>query len=1120
MNDLLPFAVALSYAAGLFAVAAWADRRRGRNAEPRFRLPAYTLALAVYCTSWTFYGAVGSAAADGWSYLPIYLGPILVYLCAPGFLRRLIAAVQAEGATSIADFIGSRFGKSRGVAALVTCLALFGTIPYLALQIRSVGTSYAEIIGLGGTLLPMALTAIGLALFAMLFGTRRYEASGRNEAILYAVAVESLVKLAALLAVGGFAIWLYGAAPVAAQAAGLARLRANFDPGQLDLDFAVITLLAMTAIVCLPRQFYVGVIGARLPADVSRSRVAFIVYLALTTVVVLPITLAGLTVLPPGSVPDLFMLDLPLANGSAGLAMIVFIGGFSAATGMVVVETIALSTMVSNDLIAPIILRHRRLSAGGDLGGTLLWVRRAAILLVMGAALAYALLLPAGQPLASIGLIAFAAMAQFAPALVLAVQRPGRDPVAAKAGLTAGLLLWAYTLLWPTVAAPALLEPLAGTLADPLALFGIAGASPLTHGVLWSLGVNLGVSALVAARLVRAPALPFDLWRGPRIAEVRDVGGLLAMVERFVGAGTARAAFGSLADTPDAAVDRRTAQAAERLIASVIGAPSARAIMASALSGAVLKFEDVARMLDESGQSLRFSKGLLAATLENIDPGVSVVDRDLNLVAWNRRYLDLFDYPPGLIYVGAPVAALIRYNAVRGECGPGEVDAHVERRLDHMRCGHAHSFERDRADGQVLKTVGGPMPGGGYVMCFTDVTAETRAQRALEVANEQLEARVADRTRELSAARQAAEAATRDKTRFLAAASHDLLQPLHAARLFCAALDGGVDAAAQPLVANIDRSIGAADRLLRALLDISKLDAGGVRAVPEVFAVGALIDELANEFAGQTAAKGLRLRAVPGTAAAFTDRTLLRSILQNFLANAVRYTPSGGVLIGCRRRGDRLRFEVWDTGVGIPATQHAEVFKEFRRLTEGATGDAGVGLGLAIVERTARLLSAQLDLRSRVGRGSVFAVEVEAVALPALRTAPPPVVPPRVEGVRVLCVDDDAAILAGVGAMLRVWGCSATLTGGYDAALAALTSSGFDAAFVDYHLGEARTGLDLLAALRDRMPEGRLALVTADPSAVVAAAAAALGATVIRKPADPADLRRVLSDAPELLAAE
>lgn len=266
---------------------------------------------------------------------------------------------------------------------------------------------------------------------------------------------------------------------------------------------------------------------------------------------------------------------------------------------------------------------------------------------------------------------------------------------------------------------------------------------------------------------------------------------------------------------------------AERMIAGVVGAPSARSLVASALSGATFTASDVALMLDESSGSLQFSKDLLAALLEHIDPGVSVVDSDLNLVAWNSRYLDLFDYPPGMVRVGAPVAELIRHNALRGECGPGEVDDHVQRRLDHMLRGNRHSFERVRPDGRVIKTVGGPMPRGGYVMCFTDITAEAEARTALEKSRAELEIRVEQRTAELSQANVALAQATREKTRFLAAASHDLLQPLHAARLFAAALDREVSGSSRVLVDRIDQSIDAAEQLLRTLLDISKLDAGG-----------------------------------------------------------------------------------------------------------------------------------------------------------------------------------------------------------------------------------------------------------------------------------------------------
>ncbi|MGL6044574.1 MAG: hybrid sensor histidine kinase/response regulator, partial [Sandaracinobacteroides sp.] len=315
--------IALGYFAALFLVAAWVERRRDRFARPAFRKPAYVLALAVYCTSWTFFGAVGTAAAEGWSFLPITLGPMLVWIVAPALIVRLVTAVQADGATSIADFIGGRFGKSRGVAALVTLLALFGTIPYLALQLRSVGSSFVVLAG-GDRVLPMVVTAAALACFAILFGTRRYSASGRNEGVLFAVAVESVVKLAALLAVAGFAAILFLEAPAPARAAGLARLEARFDPGQIGGEFLVITMLAMVAIICLPRQFYIGAIEADSPSDTSAARWPFVAYLAATTLAVIPITLAGLTLLPAGQPPDQFVLNLPLAAGAEGLAMFVF----------------------------------------------------------------------------------------------------------------------------------------------------------------------------------------------------------------------------------------------------------------------------------------------------------------------------------------------------------------------------------------------------------------------------------------------------------------------------------------------------------------------------------------------------------------------------------------------------------------------------------------------------------------------------------------------------------------------------------------------------------------------------------------------------------------------------
>ncbi|MEN9873897.1 MAG: hypothetical protein RL186_794, partial [Pseudomonadota bacterium] len=1012
MQGMAPLFFVLLYAGLLFAFASWAEGKSSDALKASLRRPAYALALGVYCTTWTYYGAVGSAVAEGWSYLPIYLGPILVFVLGRSFLIRMIDAVKADGASSISEFIGGRFGSSRSVAALVTLLALLGSIPYIALQLRSLSTTYAMVSGAQNGPLILLCAAIMLAIWAMIYGTRRYEASARNDAVLFAVGFESLLKLAALLCVCAFAVLVMKQAPEGATHLALSRLRATFDPGKINADFFIITLLSMAAIICLPRQFFIAVIEARSGQDLDKARWPFVIYMLATLLVVVPLAAAGIALLPAQVQPDLYVLELPLAQGHRALAILVFLGGFSAATAMVLVETIALSTMVSNDLVAPALLQTPNLGRTQDFGSTMLLVRRIAIGVIMALALLWALSIPNSQRLASIGLVAFAAMAQFAPVLILSVYRSNRDALAAKLSLSTGLLVWFYTLALPQILGPNLMARLSGSLLDPYHLAGIGDLSPISHGTIWSLGLNVLVFVLATARRVQPGAFP-ALLRASGAAEglqATRIGELKALVARFVGVEIAREAFASLKDNH--VVSNSHARKAERLIAGVVGLPSARALIGSRLFGERLSPDDVSRLLDETGQSLRFSKDLLAATLEHIDPGVSVVDRDLNVVAWNTRYLEMFQYPHGMVYVGAPVANLIRYNAQRGECGPGEIDGHVERRLGHMRRGQAHSFERVRPDGRVIKTVGGPMPSGGYVMCFSDITAEAEALAGLRRARAELESRVHERTLDLRQANEALAAADREKTRFLAAASHDLLQPIHAARLFSSALARQIDSDEQGLLRKLDLSIQSADSLLRALLDISKLDAGGVVPALQDIPLRPFLTELVETMMPLANEKGLQLRLSVGNQGVRSDPALLRSIVQNFLSNAIRYTELGGIVVAARSRGAGVRLDVIDTGPGIHEDHHSRIFQEFERLPN--SGGGGIGLGLAIVARTARLLDVPITMNSTPGSGSRFSVTVPAIQLAPQEAASdtatkfePAGVPGTHPSLRVLLVEDD-----------------------------------------------------------------------------------------------------------------
>lgn len=1100
-------ALSLALVLFLFGVAALVERHGGRIARrPRLRHAAYTLALGVYCTSWTFYGAVGSAVRDGWNYLPIYLAPLLMLLFAPRFLRRIAGAVAAERATSVSDFIAARFGHDVVVARLVTVIALLGTIPYLALQFRSIGAAMSAVSGVDVALPAMMVAAPLLALFAIAFGARRFELAGRSEGLVYAIGIDSALKLVALLAVAGLAVAMLWRAPPDALAVAAERLGDNFRSDGLSFDLVVIALIGTSAILTLPRQFYMGLVEAQGSDDLVRARLGLAAYLGVMALVVVPIALAGLIALDGDVVPDLYVLQLPAAADSRILVALALLGGISAAASMAIVESLALATMVSNDLVFPTLMRRAGDAPSGAIGRRTLWVRRAAILAIMLAGLAWALLISSRESLASIGLVAFAAMAQFTPHLVLATQAGGRDPVAARASLTAGLLLWLYTLALPTVVPTAWMAALAGSWADPLRLFGIGHASPLVHGVLWSLGVNLLVHALVAVRGIQRPALP----RFPRAARpIATVGDLVQLTGSFVGHEAAEQAFaGARRDAP---VDRASAHRARTLIAQVVGASSARAVIASALAGGTLDLAAVARLLDEGGQSLRFSRGLLAATFENIDAGISVVDAQLNLVAWNSRYLDLFDYPPGMVRAGVPVAELIRYNAGRGDFGPGDVDYHVAKRLGHLRRGQAHSFERRRRDGRVIKTVGGAMPGGGYVMSFTDITDEARVRAELRDTLDALEDRVEARTRELRDANRRLALADQDKTRFLAAASHDLLQPLHAARLFTAALAREAGTPPPDLVGRIESAIRAAEDMLRSLLDISRFDAGGVTPEPTAIALAPFLTDLAETSRPIAEAKGLALRLGPLAGAVECDAGLLRSVIQNFLSNAIRYAERGGVMIGTRRRGSEWRIDVIDTGIGIADDQVEAIFDEFTRLNQVEA--EGSGLGLALVRRIVRLIGGRVEVHSVPGRGSRFSLYLPALAVPdgaAVRPTPRP--GPANRALRVLVIDNDERIVDATTMLLQSLGHRATGVRSGGQALMMMAGAGrFDAALVDYQLEDDEDGLDVIARLRARQPGLPVLLVTAETGRALAKRAAAAGVTILPKPATPEAIEAFLA---------
>ncbi len=627
------------YIAFLFAVAFWAERRARRGQLGWLKSPlVYTLSISVYCTAWTFYGAVGSAARNGLEFVTIYLGPTLVFIGWWWLLRKLLRIGRTQRITSIADLISSRYGKSAALGVVVTLLAVIGSTPYIALQLQSITTSFSVFATSGTGLADENISAFWiaavLALFTILFGTRNVDANERHHGVVTAIALEAVVKLLALLAVGIFVVW--------GIADGPAGIFERMPPDMLKTDqifgsrWIALTFLSATAIITLPRMFQVTIVENSDENHLSTASWAFPAYLFLMSLFVLPIAIAGQSILPAGSNPDLFVLTVPLAEGQNALALFAFLGGFSSATSMVIIATIALSTMVSNHIVMPLWLRSvsTREPTSGDVRGVLLLSRRLSIggLLLLG--YLYFRLTGGSSALASIGLISFAGVAQVLPSLIGGIFWRGATRTGALAGLAVGFVLWAYTLFLPSfegsfvISANTLEYGLFGlSWLRPQELFGLTGYDPLVHSMLWSLGMNtalfVGLSLFTTPRqLERIQGAQFvdvfrqtDGRRGVTIRRSATSEDLFTLAQRILGSAPAHRLFtkaageqGLQAGLP-AATDGFIAEL-ERELSGSVGSASAHAMVSQIAGGGTVSVEDLMNIADETAQIMEYSQQL------------------------------------------------------------------------------------------------------------------------------------------------------------------------------------------------------------------------------------------------------------------------------------------------------------------------------------------------------------------------------------------------------------------------------------------------------------------------------------------------------------------------------
>ena len=1154
--------VVIAYFTAQYFVIKQANSHSG--SQKMMRQVIYSLSVAASGSSWVYFGSAGYAAKHGIEFVGLYIGIVLAFTLGFPVLEKIVQLSKAEGIKSISDFIGARYGKSFSVAAVVTIITTIGLIPYISLQMTAIHYLVEVFCGsfdphisndAVGEHLLVGMVEVGIALYTIFYSAYTPHFKEQYDGLVHALAFATFAKFVGFVCVGIAAVTFLFGSPVEIFARVMAQrehLLAFQSPVSISNSLGFV-LIGAASVLLLPNQFYVTIVQNRNASELRTARWFVPLLLLGFGIFILPLALIGSTVLPSSASADFYFLSLPLAAGHTWLAIIAFAGGLPAATTMIIAPSILLSIMISNDLILPGMLRKTEHSSSHDpkdFTKIIPNIRRAALIGILVAAFAYQFVVSVQIDFAAMALVSAVAVIQLLPPLLGGLLWRRGTARGAIWGMAAGFSVWAYTMVLPTLldAQSPLITygPFDIEMLRPHALFGL-DFSAFVNGLVWSLSANLSFFVIIsfsrsATPLERIQASVFIADNTLSLDAIGSlqpsvtVNQLKATISKYVGSEQADLAFTTFHRGENITLegndpaDFKTVHFAEQLLSSMVGSPSARMILSLAMGPTGPAQRRAQILLDHATDALAQNRYLLQTALDQMDQGISVFDRQYRLSCWNTQFRLILDLPKELQRMGTPLNRIVSYLYERDDLADFTHKTFIEQFTDFATPWRI----KLKGTGQTIEIRSNSIPDGGLVTTFTDVTGAVNADNLLRQTNESLELRVRDRTAELTLtnqqlakAQRRAEEANTGKTRFLADAGHDILQPLNAARLYSSSLMEQLgDSREKELASNVDSSLEAVESIISALLDISRLDTGALKPVVSVFRLDALLQQIARDFAPTAREKGLHLRVVGSSAVIATDRNLLRRLIQNLVSNAVKYSRSGKVLIGVRRRGASIELQILDTGIGIPADKLDYIFREFSRLSEGMKESDGLGLGLSIVERVAKTLDLSVMVQSRVGKGSVFSVTVatsNVQVLSAIETQHTTKPFSPLTGLVVLCVDDNERSLAGMQELLTTWGCN-VLPFRSGAALRAYCRENSDATpaviLADYNLDE-ENGLDLIQYTRDHMKRHiKAALITADRSDQVRERATVEDVSIINKPVRPAILRALLSHFSQAIAAE
>ncbi|MGO3346220.1 MAG: hybrid sensor histidine kinase/response regulator [Marinomonas sp.] len=1134
--------LAILYILGLFCIALWGDKE-SPLAKRLTRHPiVYSLSLAIYCTAWTFYGAIGVASRSGWNYLPILLGPILLYLFAFPFIRKMILVSRKQNITSIADFISSRYGKRPLTAPLVILITIFAVIPYIALQLKAIAANFALFVNQGefSASVVVFIATLLIGIFAMLFGTRKVEVTEYRSGMMLAIGAESLFKLIAIVAVGVVAIIMMKQS--ISDWRGYSIDFSSWHSSQfLSFSFFMQTLMSAAAVICLPRQFHVTVVDHQNNRQSRMARLLFPLYLLAFAIIIPPIAIAGQSLFSGTINADTYVIQFALASDNLPLQMLIFLGGMSATTAMIIIATFALSIMISNDVILPLMLARANTQHQGlpVYQRRILIIRRFVMAGILMLSFLYYQKMANNESLAGTGLVAFSLVLQLLPAVIGGLYWKRGHAYGVYTGLTLGILCWFLLLIMPFTDTVYWALVNQESRSDMLCL--AAFISLLVNIIGYITGSLLSSERLIDRIQATAFVSPTAVLE-PRFFKAKSKAlnsDFFVLLNTFLGAQKSQQVMQNFEQnhnqtlTPSMPPNHHFVDYCERILGGVLGGSSARTIINSILIDKQIKVEEMVTYLDETTQAIQFSQNLLFVSMDNLDQGISVVDKDLHMVAWNKTYQSLYPYPEGMLKIGLPVETLIRYNAEHGECGVGDIEALVNKRLDYLRKGSGHRFLRRRASGRIIEMVGNPLPDGGFVTSFTDVTVHIESQQALKEANIDLEKRVEARTvevqginqelmaeierrniaeQELIKAKAEAEHANASKTEFLALASHDILQPLNAAKLYMGVLQSSdLTTNSSDIVGKLSDSLESTEALISTLLEIARLDQGAIKPRLVDCNLEDILSPIIAEFGVIAENKSLTLSTHTSSFQIHSDPIYLRRIIQNFVSNAVKYTTKGRILLSTRRRKDTILLQVWDTGIGIPESEQQKIFDDFYRWEN--TVEPGMGLGLGLVRRLQKQLGLKTKTRSIPGKGSCFSIQI-----PLSTSQITPSIKKQSNTAKahshlahcyVWCIDDDSHNLIAMQTLLNHWQCDCQIFKSIEDVNQATGEP--ELLLVDFQLGQHQDGLSLIEALRKKANKDIPAvLITAmrEPSLVERCKQS--NVIYMAKPAKPAKLRALI----------